>query len=104
MEICTIGFTKHCAREFFGILTAEGVEKLIDVRLNNVSQLAGFAKRDDLLYFLELHGIGYVHEPRLLAPTATRGRVDRASGSRCTPHRLTCLVAGAHRGSSSWTR
>ena len=70
MEICTIGFTKHSAREFFGILRAESVERLIDVRLNNVSQLAGIAKRDDLLYFLELHGIGYTHEPRLLAPTA----------------------------------
>lgn len=70
MEICTIGFTKHAAREFFGILRAEGVERLIDVRLNNVSQLAGFAKRDDLVYFLELHGIDYVHEPHLLAPTA----------------------------------
>ena len=69
MEICTIGFTKHTAREFFGILRAEGVERLIDVRLNNVSQLSGFAKRDDLRYFLELHGIDYVHEPRLLAPT-----------------------------------
>ena len=70
MEICTIGFTKHSAREFFGILKSEGVERLIDVRLNNVSQLAGFAKRDDLLYFLELHGIRYAHEPHLLAPTA----------------------------------
>lgn len=69
MEICTIGFTKHSAREFFGILKSEGIERLIDVRLNNASQLAGFAKRDDLLYFLELHGIDYVHEPRLLAPT-----------------------------------
>ena len=69
MEICTIGFTKHTAREFFGILRADNVERLIDVRLNNVSQLSGFAKRDDLRYFLELHGIDYVHEPRLLAPT-----------------------------------
>ena len=69
MEICTIGFTKHSARQFFGILKSEGIKRLIDVRLNNASQLAGFAKRDDLLYFLELHGIDYVHEPRLLAPT-----------------------------------
>lgn len=69
MEICTIGFTKHSARQFFGILSSEGIKRLIDVRLNNASQLAGFAKRDDLRYFLELHGIDYVHEPRLLAPT-----------------------------------
>ncbi len=70
MEICTIGFTKHTAESFFGTLTEEGVSRLIDVRLNNVSQLAGFAKRDDLRYFLEhLCEADYIHEPGL-APTA----------------------------------
>ena len=70
MEICTIGFTKHTAQSFFGVLKDEGVARLIDVRLNNVSQLAGFAKRDDLRFFLEsLCGADYVHEPEL-APTA----------------------------------
>lgn len=49
----TIGFTKKNAREFFTILKKAGVLKIIDVRLNNVSQLAGFAKRDDLVYFLD---------------------------------------------------
>ena len=53
MEICTIGFTKHSAHSFFEILRAEDVKRLVDVRLNNVSQLAGFAKRDDLSYFLK---------------------------------------------------
>ena len=70
MEICTIGFTKHTAEGFFGALRDEGVARLIDVRLNNVSQLSGFAKRDDLRYFLEhLCEADYIHEPEL-APTA----------------------------------
>ena len=69
MEIFTIGFTKKTAAEFFGILQRNGIKRLVDVRLNNVSQLAGFSKRDDLEYFLrEICAAEYVHEP-LLAPT-----------------------------------
>ncbi len=69
MEIFTIGFTKTNARDFFGRLKKAGVQRLVDVRLNNTSQLASFAKRDDLEYFLaELCGAKYEHEP-LLAPT-----------------------------------
>lgn len=69
MEIYTIGFTKHSAERFFEKLKSADVTRLVDVRLNNVSQLAGFAKRDDLRYFLrELCQATYVHEP-LFAPT-----------------------------------
>ena len=69
MEIFTIGFTKTSAREFFGKLKKSGIERLVDVRLNNTSQLASFAKRDDLEFFLEtLCSARYVHEP-ILAPT-----------------------------------
>ncbi|MBP7799912.1 MAG: DUF488 domain-containing protein [Thermoanaerobaculaceae bacterium] len=69
MEIYTIGFTQTSAERFFERLRNAGVRRLIDVRLNNVSQLAGFAKRDDLAFFLrELCGADYRHEP-LLAPT-----------------------------------
>jgi uncharacterized protein (DUF488 family) len=69
VEIYTIGFTQTTARDFFGRLKHAGVRRLIDVRLNNSSQLAGFAKRDDLEFFLaELCEAEYVHEPRL-APT-----------------------------------
>lgn len=69
MEIYTIGFTKKSAAQFFGLLKQHRIGRLVDVRLNNVSQLAGFSKRDDLAYFLrELVGAEYVHEP-LLAPT-----------------------------------
>ncbi len=71
MEICTIGFTKHGAHSFFEILRAERVKRLVDVRLNNASQLAGFAKRGDLSYFLrEICDADYLHQPELLAPTA----------------------------------
>ena len=69
MEIYTVGFTKKTAEQFFGLLKANGIRRLLDVRLNNTSQLASFAKRDDLAYFLrELCGADYIHEP-LLAPT-----------------------------------
>ena len=69
MRIYTIGFTKKSASDFFEMLKASGAKRLVDVRLNNVSQLAGFAKRDDLRYFLrEISGMEYVHLPEL-APT-----------------------------------
>lgn len=69
MEIYTIGFTQKTAREFFGQLKAAGIKRIMDVRLNNTSQLARFTKREDLPYFLsELCGAEYVHEP-LLAPS-----------------------------------
>ncbi len=69
MKVFTIGFTKTTAEAFFTRLQRAGVKKVLDVRLNNVSQLAGFAKRDDLRYFLKaIGGIEYAHEPKL-APT-----------------------------------
>jgi uncharacterized protein (DUF488 family) len=69
VEIFTIGFTRTTAERFFGRLKSNRIERLLDVRLNNKSQLAGFAKRDDLAYFLrELVGAEYEHAP-LLAPT-----------------------------------
>jgi uncharacterized protein (DUF488 family) len=67
--IFTIGFTKSSAASFFTRLKEAGVKKVIDVRLHNDSQLAGFAKKDDLRYFLDaLCGMEYVHLPEL-APT-----------------------------------
>jgi uncharacterized protein (DUF488 family) len=66
--IHTIGFTGKPGSRFFELLRQAGASRVIDVRLNNTSQLSGFAKRDDLRYFLkEILGIEYVHEP-LLAP------------------------------------
>ncbi len=69
MEIYTVGFTKKTAAQFFETLKRASIQQLVDVRLNNVSQLAGFSKRDDLAYFLkQICGAEYKHEP-LLAPT-----------------------------------
>jgi len=69
MKLYTIGFTKKNAEQFFSKLKQTGLTKIIDTRLNNVSQLAGFTKRDDLRYFAkEILGIDYVHIPSL-APT-----------------------------------
>ena len=69
MEIYSIGFTQKSAGEFFGTLKSHAIERLLDVRLNNTSQLAGFAKQADLAWFLgEICGAAYEHEP-LLAPT-----------------------------------
>lgn len=69
MEIYTIGFTQTTAERFFERLKQADVERLLDVRLNNSSQLAGFAKAQDLPYFLKhLVGASYEHDPRL-APT-----------------------------------
>jgi uncharacterized protein (DUF488 family) len=69
MKLYTIGFTKKSARDFFEALRSANVARIVDVRLNNVSQLAGFAKRQDLEYFLDqITGIQYLHAP-ILAPT-----------------------------------
>ncbi len=69
IELLTIGFTKKKANEFFPLLEKAGVQRVVDIRLNNVSQLAGFSKRDDLEYFLkEIKQIDYIHRPEL-APT-----------------------------------
>ena len=47
MEVCTIGLNHSTAARFFGTLRQAGIRRLVDVRLNNRSQLAGFAKRED---------------------------------------------------------
>jgi uncharacterized protein (DUF488 family) len=69
MKLFTIGFTKTSAETFFTKLAKSGARKLVDVRLNNVSQLAGFAKKEDLRYFVKkLCSMEYEHIPAL-APT-----------------------------------
>lgn len=69
MKVYTIGFTQKSAQKFFSLLRRADVKRVVDVRLNNSGQLAGFSKKDDLIFFLkELCGIDYVHVPEL-APT-----------------------------------
>ena len=69
MKVSTIGFTRKSAQRFFQLLRESGAKRIVDVRLNNGSQLAGFAKKDDLAWFArELCSVDYVHLP-VLAPT-----------------------------------
>jgi len=65
MNIFTIGFSQKTAEQFFTLLTKNNVKKLIDIRLNNKSQLAGFANAKYLPYFLKLHNIEYEYKPEL---------------------------------------
>lgn len=82
MKIFTIGFTKTTAENFFGRITKSGARKIIDVRLNNVSQLSGFAKRDDLKYFSStICRVGYQHVPKL-APT--KEMLDNYKKHKCS--------------------
>ena len=63
IKIFTIGFTSKTASQFFNLLRVNGVEKIIDTRINNVSQLAGFAKGNDLAFFAkEIGNMGYEHK------------------------------------------
>ena len=69
MKIYTIGFTKKSAERFFELLEENQIGRLIDIRLRPGGQLAGFAKQDDLAYFLrELIGCEY-HHFEFLAPS-----------------------------------
>lgn len=81
MKLFTIGFTQTTAENFFRRIRKAGVSKIADVRLNNVSQLAGFAKRDDLKYFArELCNAGYAHYPRLAPEKAMLDTYKKQKG------------------------
>lgn len=74
MDVYSIGFTQKTAEQFFTLLKRAEISRVLDVRLNNVSQLAGFSKKDDLRYFLkEICKADYRHEPLL----ATQEILDR---------------------------
>ena len=79
MTIYTIGFTRKSARTFFTLLKDAGARRLLDIRLNNLSQLAGYTKRDDLAFFCESLGIGYRHLLEL-APTQPMLDASRQGG------------------------
>lgn len=71
MKIFTIGYNQKSAEEFFNLLKQPDLERVIDVRLHNVSQLAGFTKMKDLQYFLrEIDALDYLHMVEL-APSET---------------------------------
>ena len=78
MVVFTVGFTRKPAKRFFELVRDSGAKRIVDVRLNNSSQLSGFAKKDDLAFFLaEICGVAYVHAPDL-APTADMLKAYRA--------------------------
>jgi uncharacterized protein (DUF488 family) len=81
MKLYTIGFTQKRAATFFGLLREHGVRRLVDIRLKPEGQLAGFAKKDDLPFFLRelADGCEYVHRPDL-APTADILKAYRGDG------------------------
>jgi uncharacterized protein (DUF488 family) len=80
MKIFTIGFTKKSAEQFFNRLKQPGLVRVVDARLNNTSQLAGFTKKNDLEFFLhEICKLGYIHLPEL-APTQEILDAYKASG------------------------
>lgn len=81
MNLYTLGFTQKRAEEFFGLLKTHSVQRLVDIRLNPGGQLSGFAKQEDLPYFLHelAGGCQYVHLP-LLAPTKDILKAYRADG------------------------
>jgi uncharacterized protein (DUF488 family) len=65
----TIGSSEKSLKHFIGLLSQAGVKHLVDVRLSNTSQLAGFSKKDDLEFLCNAFGVRYVHAPEL-APSA----------------------------------
>ena len=74
VNLFTIGFTQKSAQKFFDILVKAGVKRVIDTRLNNVSQLAGFTKKSDLEYFL--HKIGNIEYTHLIELAPTKDILD----------------------------
>jgi uncharacterized protein (DUF488 family) len=98
MRIFTIGFTKTTAEKFFARLQKAGVKRMVDVRLNNVSQLAGFAKKDDLRYFLKtICSIDYVHRPEF-APTQDMLDAYKKDGGNWDDYerKFVSLIEGRH--------
>ncbi|MFG2093030.1 DUF488 family protein [Streptomyces sp. NPDC048612] len=97
MKLYTIGFTKKSAEKFFGLLRKAEVTTLVDVRLNNVSQLSGFAKRDDLKYFLhEICDVQYAHRVDL-APTQPMLEDYKKRGASWTSYEERFLELMKHR-------
>jgi len=82
MKLYTIGFTKKTAQQFFKLLKDKGVQRLIDIRIHPQGQLSGFARQENLPYFLhELAGhCAYVYLP-VLAPTAEMMKEYRKDGN-----------------------
>jgi uncharacterized protein (DUF488 family) len=82
MKLFTIGFTQKSAEEFFSLLRDAGVKRVLDIRLNNKSQLAGFSKSEDLGFFLrEIGGIGYRHVVEMAPTQPLLDKARKAKGT-----------------------
>lgn len=80
MKIYTIGYTKKSAKEFFGTLKKHGMSQVVDIRENNTSQLAGFTKKDDLIFFVkEILKASYIHLPELAPDREIRENYKRSN-------------------------
>ena len=82
IQLFTIGFTQKNAETFFTILRKARIRHVLDIRLNNVSQLAGFTKRDDLRFFLrEICSADYHHLPQCAPTKEILDEVKKNGGS-----------------------
>lgn len=98
MKIFTIGFTKKSAEQFFALLKQPGLVRLVDARLNNASQLAGFTKKNDLKFFLrEICNIDYVHLPELAPSQDILDAYKKNGGDWGTYERLFLSLMAARR-------
>lgn len=98
MQLFTIGFTQKSAETFFTKLKKAGVRRLIDIRLNNQSQLSAFAKKDDLRYFLrEIGEIDYVHLPKLAPTQDILDAYKKQKGSWETYERAFCNLMASRK-------
>jgi uncharacterized protein (DUF488 family) len=98
MEIYSIGFTQKTAAQFFSLLKQHKIRRLLDVRLNNVSQLAGFAKRDDLKFFLhEVCHADYIHDPTLAPTQEMLDRYKKEKTTNWSEYESAFLQLIAHR-------
>lgn len=77
-NVYTIGFTQKKAVNFFETIQKNNVELVIDIRLNNTSQLAGFAKYPDIEFFLnKINGVRYIHDKKFAPDEATLKRYKK---------------------------
>ena len=101
----TIGFTKKSAEAFFSKIKGAGIKRVIDIRLNNVSQLAGFAKRDDLKYFLKtICNCDYAHETILSPSPESARRLAEQKGRLARVYGAVQEAAGEQAGQNNVRR
>ncbi len=110
MKLFTIGTNKKTAKNFFSLLAQAKVETVIDTRLNNKSQLAGYARYPDLEFFLGLHNIGYQHlaslapEKWFLDEFRNRCGSVKAWGDQLPQKRVVKLRDKKYRKAEAWKR